>query len=293
MWSLMMCLLGLVVCALPACAASVHFVPYHGEFAYGLEVAPPWEDGGTLVINFPEHLERFPDTQGILRYSDEHPNGHWVVAADGRSATLDVDSPTMAGVHVLGVAKVVSPGRIEMSVRIDNHSDRDMAGIIPLYCVHYRGLTGFPQWQENFRHTFVVMEGKVTALADIPTERADAEVKAAYVRGCTQRDTEKFPREHGGMIEREIDRALTAVTSLDGKRKVLLAWTPGKTLLANAAIPCIHADPYYGPIPTGKSSEVKGLLVFTDGPLEQAVQKLVAEGAGLPKDLGGVSGPSR
>jgi len=282
MWSALLLLIALALAVSPARAASARFVPYHGEFAYGLEVAPPWENGGTLVINFPEHLERFPDTQGILRYSDEHPNGHWVVAADGTSAVLDVDSPTMAGVHVLGKAAVVAPGRIEMSVRITNHSDRDMAGIIPLYCVHYRGLTGFPQWQENFRHTFVVMGGKVTALADIPTERADAEVKAAYVRGCTQRDTEKFPREHGGMIEQSIDCALTAVTSLDDTRKVLLSWTPGKTMLSNAAIPCMHADPYYGPIAIGKSVEVKGVLVFTDEPLEQAVQRLVAEGAGSP-----------
>jgi hypothetical protein len=280
MWVFALCLLGLALCAVPAGAASAHFVPYQGPFAYGLEVAPPWENGGTLVINFPEHLERFPDTQGILRHNDQHPNGHWVVAADGKSAVLDVDSATMAGVHVLGKATVVAPGRIELSVRIDNHSDRDMAGIIPLYCVHYRGLAGFPQWQENFRHTFVVMDGKFTALADIPTEKADAEVKAAYVRGCPQRDTEKFPREHGGMIERPMDRALTAVTSLDDTRAVLLSWTPGKTMLANAAIPCIHADPYYGPIPVGKSAEAKGVLVFSDEPLEQAVEKLVAEGAG-------------
>lgn len=280
MWVLALCPLGLALCVVPACAGSAHFVPYQGEFAYGLEVVPPWENGGTLVINLPEHLERFPDTQGILRHNDRDPKCHWVVAADGMSAVLDVDSPTMAGVHVLGKAKVAAPGRIELSVRIDNHSDRDMAGIIPLYCVHYRGLTGFPQWQENFRHTFVVMDGKITALAHIPTERADAEVKAAYVRGCPQRDTENFPRQHGGMIAREIDRALTAVTSLDGKRKVLLSWTPGKTMLANAAIPCIHADPYYGPVPSGKSAEAKGILVFSDEPLEQAVQRLVAEGAG-------------
>jgi hypothetical protein len=54
-------------------------------------------------------------------------------------------------------------------------------------------------------------------------------------------------------------------------------------MLANAAIPCIHADPYYGPVPAGQSAEARGVLVFSDEPLEQAVQKLVREGAGLPE----------
>jgi len=283
MWLVALCVIAVGLVAGPVWAGTARFVPYQGEYMYGLEVAPPWENGGTLVINFPEHLERFPDTQGILRYSDKNPQGGWKVAADGRSAILDVDSPTMAGVHVLGKARVVAPNRIEMSARIANHSDRDMAGIIPLYCVHYRGLTGFPQWQQNFKHTYVVMGGKVTALAEIPTEKPDADVKAAYVRGVKQRDTESFPREHGGMITQEIDRALTVVTSLDSKRKVLLSWTPGKTMLANAAIPCIHADPFYGPIARGESREPKGVLVFSEESLEKAVGKLVKEGAGAPK----------
>jgi hypothetical protein len=283
MWAAAACIVVGVLVAGPVWAGTAHLVPYQGDYMYGLEVAPPWTDGGTLVINFPEHLERFPDTEGILRYSDRNPQGGWKVAADGMSAVLDVDSPTMAGVHVLGRARVVTPNRIEMSMRITNRSDRDMAGIIPLYCFHYRGLTGFPQWQENFRHTYVVMGGKLTALADIPTEKPDAEVKAAYVRGVKQRDTEDFPREHGGMITREIDRALTAVTSLDGARKLLVSWTPGKTMLSNATIPCLHADPFYGPIARGESGDAKGVLVFSEEPLESAVGKLVREGAGAPR----------
>lgn len=283
-WTLVsLAALALLALPGPAEAASARFVPYTGEFAYGLEIAPPWTEGGTLVINFPEHLERFPDTQGILRHNDTKPNGHWVISKDGKQAVLDVDSPTMAGVHVLGKAKVTGPGRVELSMRITNHSDRDMEGIIPLYCLHYRGLTGFPQWVGNFEHSFVVLNGKVTAIADLPTENPKADVKAAYVRGCPQRDTEKFPRSRGGLAEQELDRALTAVTSLDGKRAVLYAWTPGKTMLSNAAIPCIHADPLYDPIPIGHSGERTGVLIFTEEPVAKAMTRLMKEGVGLPK----------
>ena len=46
--------------------------PGQEHFNYGLLVLPPWEDGGKLVINFPEHLE-YDGGMGILRYSDAVP----------------------------------------------------------------------------------------------------------------------------------------------------------------------------------------------------------------------------
>lgn len=284
----MMWLLPLFVCCIaflqpaPAVAGdSVRFSQYKGEFDYGLDVLPPWEDGGRLEINFPEHLERYPDTWGILRYSDKEPAGRWEVSADGMRAVLDVDSVTMPGVHVTGVGKVVSPTRIEFTMRIENHTDKTLPGIVPLYCFRYSGLTGFPKWQNNFQHTYVVMNGKVTKLADIKTASPDADVKGAYVKGNPQRDSDHFASSRGGLIDRPIDRAIIAVTSLDDRRTMLLSWTPGKTMLSNAAIPCVHADPYYGPIDPGKSVERRGVLVFTEEPVERATQKMVREGLGV------------
>ncbi|MGD0114320.1 MAG: hypothetical protein ABSD48_20880 [Armatimonadota bacterium] len=279
------CCIALLQLAPAEAGQSARFLQYTGEFDYGLNVLPPWADGGRLEINFPEHLERYPDTWGILRYSDKDPAGRWEVSADGMKAVLDVDSVTMPGVHVTGMGTVVSPTRIEFAMRIENHSDKTLPGIVPLYCFRYSGLTGFPKWQKNFQHTYVLMDGKVTKLADITTANPEADVKGGYVKGNPQRDSDHFPASRGGLITQPIDRAIIAIISLDGRRVMLLAWTPGKTILSNAAIPCAHADAYYGPIEPGKSVECTGVLIFTEEPVERAMQNMVREG------LGGGGGP--
>ena len=63
----------------------------------------------------------------------------------------------------------------------------------------------------------------------------------------------------------------SAVTSLDGRRKLILAWTPGSRLLSNAEIPCLHADPFFGTIGPGRSAEARGVLILTEGPLDPAI----------------------
>ena len=263
-------------------------VPYAGPYAYGLQIAPPWKDGGSLIINLPEHLEVWPSTWGILRHSDKAaPEARWQVSEDGKSALLNAESQplpaTAPSIVVKGTAKVVGTDRVEITMRIENKSDKELPGIRPLYCTHYRYLTGFPQWQENFKHTYVLTGGKPVALADIPTEKADADVKAAYVRGATQRDSNDFARSRGGLIEdRELDAAIIAVESLDGARRVLVAWRPGKNMLSNAAIPCAHGDPYYGPVPAGEAREAKGIVWFTEKPVAEAMTTLFKEGWGLP-----------
>ena len=167
-------------------------------------------------------------------------------------------------------------------MEITNHTDKALPGIVPLYCFRYRTLTGFPQWQGNFAHTFVLMGGKVVPLTDVKTSRSDTNIKGGYVRGNPQRDSDDFPTSYGGLVAQPFDAGVIAVTSLDGKRALLLAWTPGKSILSNGSIPCVHADPYYGPIPPGKSVARRGVVVFTAEPLEQAMRKLVKEGWGVP-----------
>jgi hypothetical protein len=274
------CLLALLA-ATAAPAAAPRFLPYAGEWRYGLTLAPPWAEGGLLEINSPEHLARYPDTQGILRYYDTTPP-RWQVSADGKRASLDADSATMPGVHVRGTGKVVSSSRLEFTMEITNHTDQTLEGIVPLYCFHYRTLTGFPQWQGNFAHTFVLLGGKVTPLASVTTSKPDTNIKGGYMRGNPQRDSDDFPAQYGGLVAEPFDAGVIAVTSLDGKRALLLAWTPAKSILSNGSIPCLHADPYYGPIASGQSVARRGLVVFTEEPVEKAMRKLVKEGWGAP-----------
>jgi len=262
-------------------AAEPRLLKYSEPPIYGLTVAAPWEDGGTLMINLPEHLEISEGGLGILRNTDKVPAGHWQAAEDGRSAVLDVESTTIPGARVKATAKVVGADRIALALRIDNGSGTIMPAPRPLYCLQYRKLTGFPQWQENFKHTFVFIDGKVVALADLKTATADAAVKGGVVRGVPQPKS-AFVERAGGTIEEGIDAAIIAVTSLDGTRKVVTAWTPGRSMLSNSRIPCMHADPYYGEIRPGGSAEATGVVLFTEEPLEKVMGELLKAGAGAP-----------
>jgi hypothetical protein len=71
----------------------------------------------------------------------------------------------------------------------------------------------------------------------------------------------------GGFIEQPLDLALTVLTAVNDDRKVVLTWSPGKNLLANSAIPCIHADPCCGDLLPGEARAVHGELIFTRAPL--------------------------
>ena len=268
-----------------ATASSARLVPYEGPYAYGLAIAPPWADGGRLVINLPEHLEVWPGTHGILRHNDAEPKSRWIVGENGRTAELDVESATMPGIFVQGRAEIAAPDRVVLRMRIVNRTDRAIPGIRPLYCAQYARLAGFPQWVDNFRHTHVLIDGEAVALIDTDTENPEADRKGGYVVGAPQHDGDEFPAAVGGLMEKQrLDAAITSVEALAGDRRVLVGWTPGKSMLSNAAIPCIHGDPYYGAIAAGESAEAEGVVWFTDRSVDEALKQLAEEGVGAPLD---------
>ena len=266
----------------PGAQGGARFSKKKSRFAYGLEIVALWADGGKLCINLPEHLEYMPGTRGILRHNDKAPKGHWEVSSDGKTATLDVESSTAPGVFVRGEGRVVKPDRVEITVRITNRGTINLEAIKPLYCFHYRHLTGFPQWIDNFRHCYVMIGGRILSISESPRENPASKRATAMVVGCKQEDVTRFGRRSGGHIEKGIDRAICAVTALDGGRKLVFGWTPGKSLLSNASIPCIHADPFYGDIAPGESKEAKCVILFTEGALEDAFKALGEEGVGAP-----------
>ncbi|MDH7569706.1 MAG: hypothetical protein QHJ73_08985 [Armatimonadota bacterium] len=251
------------------------------EFRYGLNVLAPWPGGGKVIINFPEHLEYQEIGMGILRHHDRDTRGRWEVAADGMSAALDVESTTAPGVRVRGTARVVAGNRVAFTMAIHNGGNAALPMVKPLYCFHYRHLTGFPQWIGNLQHTYTVLQGKPVPLCNLPVPNPESRYRAATVAGCTQRDL-GIPARDGGLSASDVEAAVVAVTALDGVRKLILAWTPGKSILSNASIPCVHADPYYGTIAPGESAVARGILLFTAAPLEAVMADFLKEGAGAP-----------
>jgi hypothetical protein len=75
------------------------------------------------------------------------------------------------------------------------------------------------------------------------------------------------PKKWADSSDTPLDFAFTAVQAADG-RHVALSWSPGKCLLTNRAIPCIHADLYFGDLQPGNECVAYGTLAFGTGPLD-------------------------
>jgi hypothetical protein len=255
---------------------------------YGLKVSAPWPDGGWVMINLPEHLTYRPSDQAILRWGDNRREGAalnpWKISEDGREAAMDVESPHTRGIRVVGKVKAVGDDRISLAMKIVNGRDFKLDAVRALYCTHYRMLAGFPSWEEGLPWCYVLVDGHWAKLSELPTANAKTVVKWAKVKG---RDIapKEFVTSRGGASEKDLDAAVAVVTAKDGKRKLAIGWKPAGSMLANAGIPCLHADPWYDDIPPGESREAEGLMVFT----EKSLDDILAEF----RKLGFVEGPER
>ena len=232
------------------------------RMAYGLNIVPPWPEGGSVFVNLPEHLEYMPETMGIARHHDKRPNV-WQVAADSAGAEYSVESMTEPGVFFSARARALG-NKALFEVTITNRSEKILRSIRPLFCFQYHHLSGFPErLSDNFQHTFILMKGKAVAVSDLAVEKPDALARMAQVRDCPD-EHNWWAEEMGGFIPEKIDSAVTVLTASAGSRKVTLRWKPGKNFLSNTYIPCIHADPCVGDLEPGQSRTVTGELVFDE-----------------------------
>ena len=239
--------------------------------AYGLNIVPPWSDGGSIFVNLPEHLEYMPETKGIARHHDKRTNV-WQVSADSAEANYAVESLTEPGVF-FSVKAMTTDLRAEFEMTITNRSEKILNSIRPLFCFQYNLLKGFPEKNtDNFAHTFIIMNGKPVSVAGPDVKNPDAIARMAQVSSCAD-EHNWWAEEMGGFIEQRIDVAYTILRAAHDDRKVIVYWAPGKNFLSNAAIPCIHADPCIGDLAPGESRTVHGALIFTRAPLKQIMNE--------------------
>jgi hypothetical protein len=244
------------------------------HMAYGLNITPPWADGGFFFVNLPEHLWYMPGTKGIARHHDPRKNV-WQVSADGKTASYDVESVLAPGVR-LSVTATAAKDRVNFEMTLKNNSKVFLENIGPLFCFQYHHLKGFPaRLSDNFAHTFILIDGKPVALKDIQVDSAKAVARMAQVQACDY-EANWWAEKMGGMIHNPIDYAVTALTASSDDRKVILSWMPGKSILSNTFIPCIHADPCIGDLLEGESRTVHGVLIFTRSSIESVLQELSA-----------------
>lgn len=264
-------------------AMRIYSHPHTGDekAAYTVRIDSPWPDGGQLHVNFPEHLEYGPVGYTITRYSDSRPPA-WQVDPERKSAHYDAQSIPgrgVEGVTVRATARVVEPNRVRLSLTIANNSSKTLHDVKPLLCFQYKDLAGFPQSsKENFKYTYVVLGGRITALADIATEKPDALAKAAPVQGVKPYRF-AFSKKRGGYIGKPLDLGLSVITSKDDARVVILHAPIGKSVLSNRYIPCLHADPYFGHVEPGQ--EVKRIVnvIFAGADWRRLVDEIAKQHA--------------
>ena len=231
---------------------------------YGLTLEAPWEDSGRLLINFPEHLEYNPGTKGIARHHDDRPNV-WQITEDGTRADYQVESLSEPGVFIKAAGRAAGEQAF-FTMTLTNTTSSARRSIRPMLCHDYSGLAGFsPANSDNFSRTYVLVDGQLRSLEELAVQRPEAKARMAQVGGCPDHHN-WWAEEMGGLLETPLDIALTAVTGSD-RRKLVLFWNPGKNLLSNKAIPCIHADPYFGDLQPKSTLVAHGVLVFTRRPL--------------------------
>ena len=265
--------------------------------AYSLHIQSPWEQGGYFTLNYPEHLEFGPVGYTITRYSDPIPSA-WKLERDGKLVWYDVDSIPGRGVRGVKVAsrvEVIEPGakpradepaalagtnRLRFSLKISNHSTRTLDNVKPLLCFQYKHLAGFSgHLGENFKYTYVVFDGKITALADVKTEREDPERMGAFVRGVTPFRYD-FARKGGGYIGKPMDLGLAVISSEDSQRALIIYTPVGRSMLSNRWIPCLHLDPHFEHLKPGESKERIQHVIFAGEDWREIVKKLIAQHKG-------------
>lgn len=235
------------------------------RMAYGLNVAPPWPNGGYVFINLPEHLEYMPGTKGIARHHDMRTNV-WQVNDDSTEAHYSVESLTEPGVFFSAIAKADSC-RINFEFTITNHTNKQLQSVRPLFCFQYHSLSGFPKkFSDNFSHTYIIIDDTLSRVSDLPVTNPTTNARMAQVADCAD-EHNWWAEKAGGMIQQKITSAYTILTDTAGYHKLIVHWSPGKNFLSNSAIPCVHADPCIGNIEPGKAVKVSGSLTFTILPL--------------------------
>ncbi|MBN2310998.1 MAG: hypothetical protein JXR94_18630, partial [Candidatus Hydrogenedentes bacterium] len=73
------------------------------------------------------------------------------------------------------------------------------------------------------------------------------------------------------------DLSVAAVTSEDGKHVFAIAWPGAGSILSNAEIPCIHADPRWPACPGGRRVHLRGKVFLMEGTLDDVARRVARE----------------
>ncbi len=235
-------------------------------------VQAPWMDS-PIKLRFPETvhtdtLEYIDHTiEGISPATDPTElAGEWHQDDDAETLWFewDVANATIGG--------RLSPNEydVDLEIWVGNKTGR----IIPVAVQFCPILAGTLFEDKSLERTWIYTDGEWVAMAD--TDRGDGRETLTHypVEGGPEL---QIPRSIWGVSSDVSGLDAVAVTSEDGRYVFALAWPSARSLLSNAEIPCVHADPVLPECPPGKRVHRRGKLYLFEGTLDDLTKRVNRE----------------
>ncbi|MCP4642794.1 MAG: hypothetical protein GY851_20270 [bacterium] len=127
--------------------------------------------------------------------------------------------------------------------------------------------------------TWIFSAGRWVKMSDTNRGEGDPELCHYSVAGSPQIE----PGAPWGAGDAVADLGLVAVTSEDGDHVFAIAWPDARSILSNAKIPCVHADPVLPDCPPGRRVHVRGKLYLMEGTLNDVAARARREITPLSK----------
>jgi len=167
--------------------------------------------------------------------------------------------------------KLIAGGRLSAGVdQVDlefwlvNGSDRP-TGVHTQFCL----TTGGSAFEDHdLTRSYVHIDGRWRRMCDADRGTGKRELCHYPLVGGPDLARARNNPDGWGASRDRADAGLLAVVSRDGTHVLSIAWPNPSSLLSNAFIPCIRADPTWPRCLAGRKVPIRGKLYLTDGTLD-------------------------
>lgn len=216
-------------------------------------VSTPWACHDYLWLDIPEALFAGDELLFLSHTNPRHPSQNpslpavpWRRRADG----IEFERTLSNGVRFAASVTCRGGRVVDLSLFIENGSDRPLCNITLQTCVYLRALDEFNQPTTENKFVHAPRRGWITL-------KAATEVEQAQARGRYRIGFRKGPPV--------ADLPVMLCRSRGGDRLIAMTWHDHTfSLIGNPAHPCMHADPFLPDLTPGRCHSICGRIAFFD-----------------------------
>ena len=234
---------------------------------YGLRISPPWPEGGYLLLSTPERIQCGPEGKALFSYDDL---AFTLPCPQCGEATLFTGP---AGSKTVRCTKCAAELRV-----LDSYGRRDVWEIAPDERTAVLDIESPSTPGVHLRIELKVAGPRLDfALAvrnDSGKDLDDITARFGY-DWKELKGTWKPMRDLGTL---PADRAPAVLSEASGTRKALISWQPGEPVSFEGGTSKIYIRARIGEVGAGKSAEATGVIIFSEGPVEQLLKEALKPG---------------